>query len=187
MTKTQYFTATSVDGYIADTENSLDWLFEVPRDGGSGAEGFGDFFAGVGAMAMGATTYEWVMEHEDGRWPYTLPTWVFTHRDLPVPDGGAVRLTSEPAVGAHRPLQVHRLLRLQRAAPAHLRVSEGEVPQEDAIAPVTPAPDPPPGRGGPDRTGRYNRSSWTIRGGCYTRGPGGWQQQIGRRRSCGSF
>lgn len=102
MTRTQYFTATSVDGYIADADNSLEWLFEVPRNGGSGAEGFGAFFAGVGAMAMGATTYEWVMEHEDGRWPYTLPTWVFTHRDLPVPDGGAVRLTSEPAVEVHR-------------------------------------------------------------------------------------
>ena len=64
MTKTQYFTATSVDGYIADADNSLDWLFEVPRNGGSGAEGFGAFFAGVGAMAMGATTYEWVLGHE---------------------------------------------------------------------------------------------------------------------------
>jgi dihydrofolate reductase len=95
MTRTQYFTATSVDGYIADTENSLDWLFEVPRDGGSGAEGFGDFFAGVGAMAMGATTYEWVFAHERldeqpekwSKWYGSTPTWVFTHRELPaVPD-----------------------------------------------------------------------------------------------------
>ena len=91
MTKTQYFTATSVDGFIADADNSLDWLFEVPRNGGSGAEGFGAFFAGVGAMAMGATTYEWVFAHErlDERpekwreWYGATPTWVFTHRRLP--------------------------------------------------------------------------------------------------------
>jgi len=91
MTKTQYFTATSVDGYIADADNSLDWLFEVPRNGGSGAEGFGPFFAGVGAMAMGATTYEWVFAHERldeqpekwREWYGATPTWVFTHRRLP--------------------------------------------------------------------------------------------------------
>ena len=91
MTKTQYFTATSVDGFIADADNSLDWLFEVPRDGGSGAEGFGAFFGAVGAMAMGATTYEWILAHErlDERpekwteWYGDTPTWVFTHRELP--------------------------------------------------------------------------------------------------------
>jgi dihydrofolate reductase len=94
--KTQYFTATSVDGYIADADNSLEWLFEVPRNGGGGAEGFGAFFADVGAMAMGATTYEWVFAHErlDERpekwreWYGETPTWVFTHHRLPtVPDG----------------------------------------------------------------------------------------------------
>jgi dihydrofolate reductase len=93
--KTQYYTATSVDGYIADADNSLEWLFEVPPNGGSGAEGFGAFFSGVGAMAMGATTYEWVFAHErlDERpetwreWYGSTPTWVFTHRRLPVADG----------------------------------------------------------------------------------------------------
>ena len=62
MAKTQYYTATSVDGYIADADNSLDWLFEADasRDGSP----FESFFADVGAFAMGATTYEWVLERK---------------------------------------------------------------------------------------------------------------------------
>ena len=30
---------------------------------------------------MGATTYEWIVEHGKS-WPYELPSWVFTHRRL---------------------------------------------------------------------------------------------------------
>jgi dihydrofolate reductase len=109
MTKTQYFTATSVDGYIADADNSLDWLFEVPRNGGSGAEGFGAFFAGVGAMAMGATTYEWVFAHERlgerpekwSEWYGTTPTWVFTHRRLPSVADADIRFVEGDVGPAH--------------------------------------------------------------------------------------
>ncbi len=60
MTKTQYSTATSIDGFIADKDNSLDWLFEVE----SASDEFAAFFADVGAFAMGATTYEWMLAHE---------------------------------------------------------------------------------------------------------------------------
>ena len=62
VTRTQYYTATSIDGFIADQDNSLEWLFAADR--GGAADGFGDFFANVGAMCMGATTYEWVLDHE---------------------------------------------------------------------------------------------------------------------------
>ena len=90
--KTQYYTATSIDGFIADQDNSLDWLFEV--DEGTDNP-FGAFFAGVGAFAMGATTYEWILKNgnlldEPQNWHDMyggVPCWVFTHRDLPpVPD-----------------------------------------------------------------------------------------------------
>jgi hypothetical protein len=64
MTRTQYYTATTLDGFIADEHNSLDWLFEVERGPDPGSE-FEEFFAGIGAMAMGSTTYEWVFDHEN--------------------------------------------------------------------------------------------------------------------------
>jgi dihydrofolate reductase len=62
--KTQYYTATSIDGFIADAGNSLDWLFQVGSGSEPANDRFGTFMAGVGAMAMGATTYEWVLNHE---------------------------------------------------------------------------------------------------------------------------
>ena len=97
MTRTQYYTATSIDGFIADEHNSLDWLFEADR-GGEGTDRFAPFFADVGAMAMGATTYEWVVEHDrlledPGKWcGYygDTPAWVFGHRDLPVLPGADI-------------------------------------------------------------------------------------------------
>jgi dihydrofolate reductase len=95
--KTQYYTATSLDGYIADERNSLDWLFEVDR-ASSGEHTFEAFFAGVGAMAMGATTYEWVLENdqlldEPDKWRRyygDTPCWVFAHRALPEIPGANV-------------------------------------------------------------------------------------------------
>ena len=95
MTLTQYYTATTLDGFIADEHHSLDWLFEVDRGDDPGSE-FTEFFAGVGAMAMGANTYRWVVDHEDllnhpERWTVygDTPCWVFTHRELPVVPGVA--------------------------------------------------------------------------------------------------
>jgi dihydrofolate reductase len=96
--KTQYYTATSIDGFIADPDNSLEWLFQV---GSADEEGMKDeypnFIAEVGAMAMGSTTYEWVAANtgfldEPSKWEYDLPTWVFSSRDHPVPDGLDIRV-----------------------------------------------------------------------------------------------
>ena len=95
----QYYTATSIDGFIADADNSLEWLFqfgdEPEQGGGDQPSRYQRFLAGVGAIVMGATTYEWLLEHEigddPGRWPYAQPTWVFTHRELPVLTGRDIR------------------------------------------------------------------------------------------------
>jgi dihydrofolate reductase len=91
MTKTQYYTATSIDGFIADENNSLDWLFEV----GSGQDAGGRytaFFSQVGAMVMGSTTYLWIVDHgqlldHPDKWGEEFG---YTHRDLPRVPGADV-------------------------------------------------------------------------------------------------
>jgi dihydrofolate reductase len=104
---TQYYTATSLDGFIADENHSLDWLFTRDQDR-AGPLNYDDFFAGVGALAMGSTTYEWILEHErkgkDGagsKWPYDVPCWVFTHRRLQAVPGAAVTFTSDAVAAVH--------------------------------------------------------------------------------------
>ncbi|KAA1379750.1 dihydrofolate reductase family protein [Aeromicrobium fastidiosum] len=105
---TIYNTATSLDGFLATTDHSLQWLFDVP--GADDEEpGIADFLAGVGALAMGRSTYEWVVEHESllerpdtwTAWYGDRPTWVFTTRDLPVVEGADIRFTRAPVVDVH--------------------------------------------------------------------------------------
>ncbi len=103
MTVTQYYTATTLDGYIADPQNSLDWLFTRRQDE-DGPQNYRAFIAQVGALAMGATTYEWILDHESGRWPYDVPCWVFTHRRLPPVPGATITFTSGAVASVHREL-----------------------------------------------------------------------------------
>jgi dihydrofolate reductase len=86
MSITTYYTATSLDGFIADAQHSLEWLFRQEQDR-AGPLNFDEFFARIGAVAMGSSTYEWILRHEDGRWPYQVPAWVLTTRDLPKAEG----------------------------------------------------------------------------------------------------
>lgn len=89
--KTQFYTATSLDGFIATEDDSLDWLFPL---GDLESSSYPKFIENVGALAMGSTTYEWlvrncaaVIESVGSPWPYTQPTWVFTSRELPIIEG----------------------------------------------------------------------------------------------------
>jgi dihydrofolate reductase len=93
MTTTTYYTATTLDGYIADDHDKLDWLFVQDQDE-QGPLNYDEFIKDIGSMVMGATTYQWLLDHlaETGEsWPYAMPTWVVTHRELPGIDGADVR------------------------------------------------------------------------------------------------
>ena len=57
----------SLDGFIATREDSLDWLLNTQ---GCGDNGFGEFYATVDTVIMGRRTYDWIMEQEQGCFPY---------------------------------------------------------------------------------------------------------------------
>jgi dihydrofolate reductase len=102
--RTIYYCASSLDGYIAEADDSLDWLLGYegayagegaepgPMSGGGAYE---RFYEGVGALVSGSATYEWILDHLDaaggGEWPYKgKPFWVLSSRELPMPEGEGV-------------------------------------------------------------------------------------------------
>jgi dihydrofolate reductase len=103
----QYYCAASLDGYIAEVDDTLDWLTGytgVPpgRDLSPVEGGYHDFYADVGALVSGSVTYEFILgELERGtEWPYAgKPCWVLSSRKLSVPEGHCVdvRIRHAPA------------------------------------------------------------------------------------------
>lgn len=79
------YIATSLDGYIADKNNQLDWLHDVPNPDGSDF-GFAEFMARIDALVMGRNTLEMVLSF-DCDWPYTKPVFVLSNTMTSVPSG----------------------------------------------------------------------------------------------------
>jgi dihydrofolate reductase len=85
-----YYTSSSVNGFIADEHDSLQWLFDAAN---SGIENPVSFIDDMGVQVMGSSTYEWLLSNENlleipGKWQQvfgSLPTRVFSTRDLPRP------------------------------------------------------------------------------------------------------
>ena len=92
MSKTQYYCAASLDGYIAEADDTLEWLFtyDGSYSGANAVPGGGSyerFYEGVGALIMGSVTYEFILALGRG-WLYEgKPTWVLSSRELPTPEG----------------------------------------------------------------------------------------------------
>lgn len=61
------FIATSLDGYIATEDDSLEWLFNVE---GEGDNGYSEFYDTVDTVIMGRRTYDWLLEQESESFPY---------------------------------------------------------------------------------------------------------------------
>lgn len=96
--KTQYYTASTLDGFLATEDDSIDWLFPL---GDLNSSSYPGFIAEVGALAMGSSTYEWIARNADtvasqtgSAWPYTQPAWVFSNRKLSAIGGADVRFVS---------------------------------------------------------------------------------------------
>lgn len=99
MARVIFYTSTTLNGFLADDNDSLEWLFAVP---GAAPDGIEDFLAGVGAIVQGSATYEWILTHEDliaqpEKWPEYFgarPTWVFSSRALPSVPGADLRFAA---------------------------------------------------------------------------------------------
>ena len=99
MSRTIYYCASTLDGYIAESDDTIDWLMsyqgsfegEGLEAGPMTSEGSYDrFYDNVGALISGSATYEFVLDHmaSGGSWPYQgKPFWVLSSRELPKPDG----------------------------------------------------------------------------------------------------
>ncbi len=100
MTKTYYYTASSLDGFIADARHSLEWLFQF---GDVEETSYPEFIKEIGAVAMGAHTYEWLLENlpPESPWPYEQPVWVFSSRALPLIPEADIRLVRGDVKSVH--------------------------------------------------------------------------------------
>lgn len=105
MTRFVFNTAATLDGFLADPDHSLAWLFEV--DGGTPdapehADHFGAFLDGIGVTVLGSSTYEWLAREANAlssldAWNEAMsgkPAFLFTSRDLETPAGADVTVVS---------------------------------------------------------------------------------------------
>jgi len=82
--KATVYIATTVDGFIARENGSVDWL-HTGEDVGSEDYGFQDFMDSVDALVMGRHTYELVLSF--GSWPYgEKPIVVLSTQQLEIPE-----------------------------------------------------------------------------------------------------
>ncbi len=89
------FAATSMDGFIAREDGSIDWLPEPDDDEDYG---YKEFIDSVDAVVMGRRTYEKVLSF--GSWPYgKKPVIVLSSRPIDIPGqlaGSVESMTASP-------------------------------------------------------------------------------------------
>lgn len=70
------YIATSLDGFIATSDGSIDWLYEFPNPEQSDY-GYAEFISGIDAIVMGRNTFEKVLTF--GEWVYDKPVFVLSN------------------------------------------------------------------------------------------------------------
>lgn len=93
MPEVVYYVAASLDGYIATPDGGVDWL--DPLQGGGEDYGFKELYASVDGLLMGSGTYEFALKQGGWQAP-DKPSWVFTHRKLPLAHPSVTLTADEP-------------------------------------------------------------------------------------------
>lgn len=79
------YIAVSLDGYIADKNNSVDWLSMVPMDDET-QKNFSNFMDTIDCLVMGRNTFE-VVKSFGGEWPYNKKVFVVSNSMKSIPNG----------------------------------------------------------------------------------------------------
>jgi len=82
--KNSVFIATSLDGYIADKNGRIDWLYSIPNPENDDM-GYAEFNNKIDALVMGRTTFETVIGF-DVDWPYDKPVFVLSNKLKEIPE-----------------------------------------------------------------------------------------------------
>ena len=82
--KNSVYIATSLDGFIADKNGEIDWLYSIPNPDNDDM-GYVEFTNGIDALLMGRTTFETVLGF-DVDWPYDKPVFVLSHKLKEIPE-----------------------------------------------------------------------------------------------------
>lgn len=106
MLETHVYIATSLDGFIARPDGSLDWLMQFEPAG----DEYEAFIGGMDGIVMGRSTYQTVLGFGD--WPYAIPAVVMSRSLSPadVPEGlrDKVEISAEPVDALCRRLNEER-------------------------------------------------------------------------------
>ena len=98
------YIAASLDGFIAKANGDISWLDKY--QGGGEDYGYADFYKMVGSSIMGAKTYEKALTLAGGI-DTKMPTYVITHRKLPVPSEADIKFYSGDLPQLLRTIQKH--------------------------------------------------------------------------------
>jgi dihydrofolate reductase len=92
--KGSVFVGTSLDGFIARKDGSVDFLSPA----GDEPHGYEEFITTIDALVMGRNTYDFIIDY--GEWPYgNMPVFVLSSGEIKTPPPGAVveRMSGTPS------------------------------------------------------------------------------------------